>query len=1027
MTQQVRIIDLKNSYLPVDPNTYSPNILSDSMIARGDELPVSPYDGYNFMPTEYGYRSFFGDTEEYKADPLPRETDGVVVFQNIEYLNFVIALSSDGIRWRVKDSVDDTSWHFQEGRPVEEENPGYYPWTYTILDNKLFCYQQQAENYWVFYFDPVHAEQHPDFDPLDPIGGYRPYKVVPTFLNMAGQVGIFRAGARLAFWDSANAIATSSVDDLSDFTPSVSTLADVVVYSQVQGRITTVKPMGEGFIIYAAQNIVAVARDLSADLTWRGTVIHPHGVLYPRQIVAGERDEVHYVISTSEILHIQAAQCSPILPDFNTMLRRETKPFYVTLYGQRYLVFLPLDSWVIRRQRSTSSRFNDTEWVINPGESLGEYKDPRLSPPDTPLDITELPTEDLCRTLDSLADCYYRPMTRIRRLYCFGGGADKITIPSVTIEVPSIGEVEIPESATIQYGTWALNPEFDTKEEDDLTINSEDLQEFISRDAASYAGILHYAKRQVQEEVKRFEKNRLKLKWQGSTPLYVYKHHETGVWHTHKDVDEVTEEVTTEALFNSEDVPVITDYTMPFTEISCCGVRVGVHTLEQSTFKLKGKVLAWKDTPGEKSQGFAGKNLSSVKLKYRCIVGDFDTKEEMWAALEAHFDTLNDGPYHLDSYDHTGSWDPAHMPESVFAQLPAGSKLEYSDVYKSANDPTIWTAWGRMYLECIYEYTTKVNAQAGDPTKFATWLEWEPEIDRNRRGNTITLKTFGSFTQAYETAYDWDGPWTPVESSRSECSADWRTDWPLSFSDFTSKTQGSASSVTGNPAVNDAEGTICGNPIYLPDTPWGYLEWDEIIGKIPGGGFTLVDGSNAPAYPRLEGAYVFDTQLKRWGKLQRTFYAIFDVVPINRYDVQVINSFETLAASGVLGHDGKIKLFTGSPKDSKLRIGKVGFSRKGFTDAEEVIAHMQAPFQKSYEIPPSIIQVEPSIDGERVEDSMVAWAHTDELVDYPVSNATRSQVFRMPVSLSARWYNIVFIGKYDISYLEFRGTSAGRR
>ena len=100
MTQQVRIIDLKNSYLPVDPNTFSPNLLSDSMVARGDELPVAPYDGYNFMPTEYGYRSFFGDTEEYKADPLPRETDCVVVYQNIEYLNFVIALSSDGIRWR---------------------------------------------------------------------------------------------------------------------------------------------------------------------------------------------------------------------------------------------------------------------------------------------------------------------------------------------------------------------------------------------------------------------------------------------------------------------------------------------------------------------------------------------------------------------------------------------------------------------------------------------------------------------------------------------------------------------------------------------------------------------------------------------------------------------------------------------------------------------------------------------------------------------------------------------------------------
>ena len=98
MAQTSKPIDLTRSYLPIDPITL-PESSHDTPGEDSPEKrqPVVPYEGYNFMPTAVGYRSYFEASSQLNVDALPVRCDDIILFQLEDYSNLVIAFGEDGI------------------------------------------------------------------------------------------------------------------------------------------------------------------------------------------------------------------------------------------------------------------------------------------------------------------------------------------------------------------------------------------------------------------------------------------------------------------------------------------------------------------------------------------------------------------------------------------------------------------------------------------------------------------------------------------------------------------------------------------------------------------------------------------------------------------------------------------------------------------------------------------------------------------------------------------------------------------
>lgn len=222
--QNAKFIDVTKTFVPLDPKSFPV-----SMHGTQDEdspeqkIPSMAYEGKNILPTAHGYSSYFGLNRVLDINPLPARCDKIFIMQNEFYRNVLIALTEAGIY--IKQGNATGAWVHALVIEAPTDDTIHYEWTTTIISQKLYAYRQGYPSYQLIQGDIVN--------------GVAITSVVPTFLNMVGQVGIFRAGGRLGFWDSDSSIAWSNLDDFSDFTPSILTLANAVKFSDVNGRIVT--------------------------------------------------------------------------------------------------------------------------------------------------------------------------------------------------------------------------------------------------------------------------------------------------------------------------------------------------------------------------------------------------------------------------------------------------------------------------------------------------------------------------------------------------------------------------------------------------------------------------------------------------------------------------------------------------------------------------------------------------------------------------------------------------------------------
>lgn len=332
MAQIAKIVDLNKSYLPIDPQAFAQNL---SYTAQEDTpekgLPIVAFEGYNFLPTSYGYRSYFGTETELTLDALPKLCDKIFMIQSKTYENMIVALCSDGVYTA---SVGSNAWTKILSLTDTWTASGVYSqYTYCIIENILYIYRQGHS----------HVLRIKDDLTNDTF--------VPSFLNMIGQMGIFRANGRLAFWDSEDSVAWSSAFDLTDFTPSIENLVGNSTFFGVLGRIVTIVPHGEGFIIYSTKSVVGVSYSNSATNIWDAMVITSiSGIAHPKAVTIGSTVKEHFVYSTNGIAkvgHFNALsrqyEVEYILPELYDFLKEARDPVAVECHAARYLHFCVID------------------------------------------------------------------------------------------------------------------------------------------------------------------------------------------------------------------------------------------------------------------------------------------------------------------------------------------------------------------------------------------------------------------------------------------------------------------------------------------------------------------------------------------------------------------------------------------------------------------------------------------------------------------------------------------------------------
>lgn len=329
MSQTVKVIDVTKSFIPGDPSAFPENLMYTMAEDNPEkEPPILAYEGYNFLPTAYGYRSYFGTNQKMTTDnPLTTiTTDTILMYQDGTYQNVLIALASDGI-WTRRSSG--TDWVNEV--PLDDyyaEDGAFKQWTWCVIENTGYFYREGEETVnTIAFLDGT----------LDTIS--------PSFLNMTGQIGIFRANGRLGFWDSANSISWSSPYDTSKFTPDTKTLAGNTIFNAILGRIVLVKASGEGFIIYATRSITRVNYTTTGSLIWDATSITQEaGISIARNVTTADSDKTHYAYTNIGLFSIgsynvvtRTSDVKQILTQEMDFLREDRDPVYLDTIDSRYL------------------------------------------------------------------------------------------------------------------------------------------------------------------------------------------------------------------------------------------------------------------------------------------------------------------------------------------------------------------------------------------------------------------------------------------------------------------------------------------------------------------------------------------------------------------------------------------------------------------------------------------------------------------------------------------------------------------
>lgn len=891
--QTSKFVDVTRTFLPVDPNAF-PQTLATSSQQEAPEraIPVMAYKGYNFLPTPYGYKSYFGTAQKVNISALAANVDAVFNFQNKEYENVLVALTDTGI-W-IKKGSEVGAWVNSVPMSASEVPALHLEWTFCVISNILYAYRQGFAS-----FQKIESSV---------ANGVTITSVVPTFLNMTAQTGIFRAAGRLAFWDSADSTAWSNLDDFGDFVPSLETLAGNSTFADINGRIVTIKAHGTGFIIYCTKSIIFVRQNIDNVYQWKPEVIlSTCGISYPGQVADASPDTLHFAYTQEGVKKIENGKQDTIITEVTDYLKEYIKPVYLKVLQGRYLVLeLIDDSYVVGAIQLTEEIIPATTFTF-PGF-------------DNPISASIPSTNNsLCNAIagltggkfeqgqpavppgDKAPGTFYTP---IWTAYLSNGmvhNADNITFgaqPCPTVD---------------PFGVEAGQcPEFGALKTTDITQDTTNKQS--STGAQAYVD--------------------------GNWTIERFIQTQTALWDAQ---DKALAAVVAKITSRAKVVTRTTNSAVPnnsFARNEC--------TIGRYITKFSGAKFGW--SPCEfwlTRYAIGAADLIRVKANQSVSAGT-DPVYGPWNYAGAE-------------YPSPGAAIAAACAGNIgftCAGYDAGSLRTGVRIYASNGiDTTSEWFYGKIngvesIINGLHTSRTEISSGAYNNTETMSAYNKALNVDIAPIADTAFVRITGW-------KYNKVGGGTGIVPAVA-CAS------PSTYPSAGGPNKAGVSA----PPISKKNGSICGTPyiaatVGVAGSALTPLLWPSLPNLVlPPASFLLQKGSIAPFYPTFSGGLVYDMELKKWGKYRLEYKKLLDYSPVNSSANGIVpyNTFGII--SGALTGDGKISLFDQYPTDSYISYGKIGFSRLTKTKMEEAHVHFKTPST-------GYIKIETALEGKALSAGLV--------------------------------------------------------
>jgi len=966
MAQLPKFIDVTRTFLPIDPNAFPESLhTSGREESPEDKIPVMAYKGYNFLPTPYGYKSYFGVNQAINIDAIDARVDAIFVYQNAAYENMLIALTDTGIWTKLGSAVG--AWTNNVAIASDIDPNVHYEWTFVVVGEVLYAYMQGKAQYYTF----THSSTE-----VVVIAA-----VTPNFLNMAAQVGIFRAAGRLAFWDTDNSIGYSNIDDFADFTPSIETLAGNVKFSDVQGRIVTILPHGPGFIVYSTKSIIYIAEDLANTFQWNPTtILSSTGIAYPRNVTAGSPDTTHFAYTNAGLKRISKAQEETIVPEVTDYLKDSQFPIYLKVLQDRFLFLELMDPSYITGTVQRSDAVVPAVDYTFPGSSYT-------------LDAYEIPDEPNaeCYVWDGINNGTFTDMQPATPADAHP------TSPNIRpVWTCYLSRNGVPDAGSIVWDATPVATVGPDGVEANMCPNGKTTTELTtdSTNKVAVTGAQAYV--------------------DGIWTMERFMQTQEAIW---KAEDDAREAYLT-AIVNRASIKTAVAYaaaavTNPVTRNEA--------TIGRYPSKFSGAQFGY-STCSFWLTRFCTEAMDLVRVKADNVVG---VDGEITGATLLGYITR--------SISLANIGDGYYYPtlEALIAAMTTGDNWEWDNITNRIDTDNPTTIGTGANIGSVSVSTFTIKSIYGTGGGFITVIkEWQAPTGYIITNGTISaIKSSPvagryintSTMNAYNKGIDVDIAPIP-ESAYCEI-----TGWTYTKNDNTQGTiaVGACGAAAINPAgaptrttplgsgnepgISGKDGSYCGQPFEGAIVDAVTVTWPTEVVTIPGGTFFLRSGSPAPVYPTIEGALVYDLQLKKWGKMRQRYKHLLDYSPINSTSSGIVDFAAFGILGGILTSAGKIKLFDRYPTDSYISYGKIGYYRDGNTSPEEVRVDFR-------ELCTGYVKVETSLDGH-----------------FLASELTKTEAFTSVSSVTlygaypGRWANIEIGGIFDINYLEYRGFKQGRR
>lgn len=1003
MAQIPKYIDITKTFIPVDPNSFPETLTAPGNDASPEErIPAMAYKGYNFMPTPYGYKSYFGVNQTLNVNAVPGNVDELFIFQNALLENVLLALTDTGV-W-VKKGTSTGNWQ-QLVTYTAPVDGSHLLWTYVIIADKLYVYQQGRPTYWM-------VDSHLT-------AGVTLTSKAPTFLAMTYQVGIFRAAGRLAFWDVTDSIGWSNLDDFTDFSPSLETLAGNATFADVQGRIITVLSHGEGFIIYSSKSIVYISEDTANLYQFRPAVILPStGIQYPRQATVASPDTLHFAYTTEGLKKIQNAKQETIVTEITDFLKDSKLPIYLKILEGRFLFLEMMNpEYVIGKVQHGEKEIPPEEYKFDGSQ----YELAKVVIPGVPADS--------CPIFDGIDNGKFTDVVP--------GGSKSPTLPAVlpaphptspnykpewTCYIASTG---VADPANIEWGPTPC-PTIDPngKEVNMCPINVKTISA-LTTNATN--------KRAVKGSDAYLD---------GTWTMERFMAVQSAIWEAEDQAIEATIaaiEGRAKQVMKISEATTCTPTTLPLTRDICqlgrypskftapkfgynaCSFWLTRYAVEARDIQrvMTNSVACAAATENDIIGSLAILTPTSSTLVGGLVQPMEGSKEAIAAASVAARNVYQQENYHPNTF--TCIYEEAFWGQGPNLTPTAGMQVSIHGVgstkstdgggsHGSGTGLTIISA-SIICPEGFLPYFDGVNPMCRIST---------PKIQKTETMSAYNEGVDAAISPIAESGFCTITGWTYTTADGKEARMDATTCTPANGGAVqppningapsgTSTANKAPMNANTNPPIDPVTGKVCGQGTDGFTIDGKKIVWPGQSVKTPKSSFLFSLGSYAPLYPTINGAFVYDLNLKKWGKMLLAYKLLLDYSPINSSAGGLIPANVFGILGGALGTDNKIRLFDTSPDTSYITYGKVGYYRLGNTSIEEVRVDFRIPST-------GLISADTSLEGEALSPNL----HKEQ----SFNNATSATLYGV---YPGRWVNITISGIYDISYLEYRGFTQGRR